>query len=354
MPNETALEIKNISHAFGNILAVKEFNIEIARGEVVCLLGPSGCGKTTALRIVAGLEELQAGQIFLTGKCIAGNGSSVPAEKRGIGLVFQDYALFPHLNVLQNVTFGLERMSGLEKNFRAETVLERVGMKWAIARYPHTLSGGQQQRVALARAIAPEPALILLDEPFSGLDARLRDQVRDESLHILKETGTAALLVTHDAEEAMFMGDQIAVMREGKIVQFDKPDILYTHPTDVFVAEFFGEVNKFYCRALDGIVSTPVGQFSAPGLQNGDEAVVVIRPEAIALNSERSDSHLYGKVLASRMLGRASLIHLSQCDYEHEEFHIHSRVPGRFLPQEGEIVPITLKPDHVFVFNVPS
>ena len=352
MPDGIPLELKNVCHVFGDILAVDDFCIDIKAGEVVCLLGPSGCGKTTALRLAAGLETLQHGQVFTGGDCVAGNGVNVPPEKRGIGLVFQDYALFPHLTVLQNVAFGLGRISASEKYLRAAAVLEKVDMKWAIARYPHTLSGGQQQRVALARAMVPEPPVILFDEPFSGLDARLRDQVRDETLHILKETGTAALLVTHDAEEAMFMADRIAVMRKGKLIQFDNPDVLYTQPIDVFVAEFFGEVNKFYGTTVGGMVITPVGRFAAPTLKDGDEAEVIIRPEAVGISADQSEFGLCGKVLASRMLGRTSLIHLCHCELAKEEFHLHSLVSGRFLPKEDENVSINLDPDRAFVFAV--
>ncbi len=352
IPDRNPLELRNVGHVFGDIVAVDDFCIDIKSGEVVCLLGPSGCGKTTALRVAAGLETLQHGEVFTGGNCVAGNGVNVPPEKRGIGLVFQDYALFPHLTVLENVAFGLGRLSASEKSVRAAAALEKVDMKWATARYPHTLSGGQQQRVALARAMVPEPPVILFDEPFSGLDARLRDQVRDETLHILKETGTAALLVTHDSEEAMFMADRIAVMRKGRIIQFDNPDILYTHPVDVFVAEFFGEVNKFYGIVVDGMVITPVGKFAAPMLEDGDEAEVIIRPEAVGVSVDQSDLGLCGKVLASRMLGRTSLIHLCHCELAKEEFHLHSLMPGRFLPKEDENVFINLDPDRAFVFAV--
>lgn len=350
MPDETALELQNIRHVFGETVAVNDFSIDVRVGEVVCLLGPSGCGKTTALRVAAGLESRQQGDVSVGGRIVAGDNVETPPERRGIGLVFQDYALFPHLTVLQNVEFGLGEMSAGERNIRAVTVLEQVGMKWATGRYPHTLSGGQQQRVALARAMAPQPPVILLDEPFSGLDARLRDQVRDQSLHILKETGTAALLVTHDAEEAMFMADRIGVMRDGRLVQFDKPDALYMRPADAFVAEFFGEVNKIYGKALKGEVNTPLGRFPAPALPDGQMAEILIRPEAISVSAGSSNDELCGKVLASRMLGRTSLIHLCLCEHTKEEFHLHSRVPGRYLPAENETVSIELDTERAFVF----
>tara|TARA_E500000331_G_scaffold126151_1_gene123782 strand:+ start:286 stop:1356 length:1071 start_codon:yes stop_codon:yes gene_type:complete len=350
MQDTIALKLRNIRHVYGDTVAVDDFNIDVHTGEVVCLLGPSGCGKTTALRVAAGLETLKQGEVSVDGAVVADSRRAVPPEQRGVGLVFQDYALFPHLTIIQNVEFGLSNLSVGEKNIRAVTVLEQVGMNWATARYPHTLSGGQQQRVALARAIAPRPPVILLDEPFSGLDARLRDQVRDESLHILKESGTAALLVTHDPEEAMFMADRIGVMRDGRLVQFDKPDELYMRPTDAFVAEFFGEVNKVYGTAANGIVNTPIGDFPAPTFADGQKAEIIIRPEAINVGAERADTALCGKVLASRMLGRTSLIHLCLRKHAKQEFHLHSRIPGRHLPAENETVSIEFDPSRAFVF----
>lgn len=350
MTDAIALELNNISHAFGAMTAVDQFSINVRPGEVVCLLGPSGCGKTTALRVAAGLEQLQNGEILVGGCTVADSTTEVPPEQRGIGLVFQDYALFPHLTVKQNVEFGLPKLSAGESAIRAVTVLDQVGMKWATARYPHTLSGGQQQRVALARALAPQPPVILLDEPFSGLDTRLRDQVRDETLHILKNTGTAALLVTHDAEEAMFMADRIGVMRDGKLVQLGKPEELYLAPVDAFVAEFFGEVNKLSGKVSGGEVGTPIGTFPAPNLEEGSRADVLIRPEAIALSAPVGEPILKGKVLASRMLGRSSLIHLCLCEHAKEELHLHSRIPGRFLPEENEVISIDLDRSQAFVF----
>lgn len=350
MRDSVALELRNVRHAFGETIAVDDFSINVRTGEVVCLLGPSGCGKTTALRVAAGLENLQEGEIFVGGNLVAGPAANVPPERRGIGLVFQDYALFPHLTVIENVEFGLMHLSSGERNIRAVTVLEQVGMKWAVSRYPHTLSGGQQQRVALARAMAPNPPVILLDEPYSGLDARLRDKVRDESLHILKDSGTAALLVTHDAEEAMFMADRIGVMQDGRLVQVGKPEQLYMEPENAFVAEFFGEVNKLTGESKGGIVSTPVGDFAAPSMQDGELVDVLIRPEAIKLESRGECSGLHGRVLAARMLGRSSLVHLCLCEAAGCELHLHSRVPGRYLPVEDEVLSIGLDPSQAFVF----
>lgn len=332
-PNRPVLAYRGVSHAYGDTVAVRDFDLEVGPGEVVCLLGPSGCGKTTALRLAAGLESPRSGEIALNGEVVATRAGAVPPEHRDVGLVFQDYALFPHLSVEQNVAFGLDGMAKPDRLARARECLALVEMAGYGASYPHMLSGGQQQRVALARALAPDPDLILLDEPFSGLDARLRDQVRDKTLHVLKHTGKAALMVTHDAEEAMFLADRIAVMRDGRIVQIGTPEALYCHPADPFVAAFFGEVNQLTGAVRDGMVRTPFGALPCPpGLGEGERADVVIRPEALSLVEAPDDAVGEGvaRVLASRLLGRTTLVHLCTCETLAEEIHLHARVPGRY------------------------
>mgnify|MGYP001809880117 FL=1 len=237
---EEALAFDGVTHRYGASLAVDNLSLTIGAGEIVCLCGPSGCGKSTLLRIAAGLEGLQHGALRLGGRVVAGKGFSEPPERRGVGLVFQDYALFPHLSILDNVCFGLTKLPAAERRRLALAALEQVGMEEHAAKYPHQLSGGQQQRAALARALAPSPAVLLLDEPFSGLDARLREQVRDETLQVLKRNGAATLLVTHDSEEAMFLADRIALMRAGKLAQTGAPLDLYARPTSPYAASFFG------------------------------------------------------------------------------------------------------------------
>jgi iron(III) transport system ATP-binding protein len=229
--------------------------------------------------------------------------------------------------------------------------------------FPHTLSGGQQQRVALARALAPGPRVMLLDEPFSGLDARLRDQVRDETLHVLKSAGTATLMVTHDPEEAMFMADRIAVMREGAIVQEGTPTELYFHPRSSFVAAFFSQVNHIGSRVAGGAADTPFGPVPAPGLAEGSAVEVLIRPEALRLAPAEAglaaappgrgpDGRAIGKEIAARLLGRTSLIHLCAGDFTGGHLHLHARMPGRFLPAEDARVIVTLDQAQAFVFPV--
>jgi iron(III) transport system ATP-binding protein len=349
-----ALEITELSHGFGKVAAVNEFSLSVAVGEVVCLLGPSGCGKTTLLRLVAGLERVQQGRIAIGGTIVAAPDRHLPPEDRAVGLVFQDYALFPHLTVAENVAFGLLGVGEAERKTRIGEILARAGLTELAGRYPHALSGGQQQRVALARALAPKPPLILLDEPFSGLDARLRDQVRDATLHLLKQSGQTTLMVTHDAEEAMFMADRIAVMRAGRNVQTDRPDALYYHPATAFVTEFFSDVNRLKGVVRAGRVQTPFGGLEARGMADGADAQILIRPEALKLSrpdgQPRQDDTAEARVLAARMLGRTSLVHLCTCRQSGEELHLHARVPGRFLPEEETVLCVALDRAQAFVF----
>lgn len=301
----TGLTLDSVSHAYGDRKVVRDVSLRVAAGELLCLLGPSGCGKTTTLRIAAGLETPRAGRVLLDGEVVSGDGVHVPPERRHVGFLFQDYALFPHLSVRANVEFGLDRLPRARRRARALEVLDQVGMADHAESWPHRLSGGQQQRVALARALAPRPRLMLLDEPFSGLDKRLRDQVRDETLSVLKGSGVCALMVTHDPEEAMVMADRIAVMRDGAVVQMGSPAELYDHPAEPFVAAAFGEVNVLSGRASGGRVETVLGAFAAPDLDDGAEAEVLIRPEG--LTPVAGEAAL---VESAHALGRSCLLRL--------------------------------------------
>ncbi|MFI0472276.1 ABC transporter ATP-binding protein [Halomonas sp. HMF6819] len=348
-----ALALQDIEHAFGDHRVVKGVDLVINPGEVMCLLGPSGCGKTTLLRIAAGLEAVQKGRVSLDGEAIAGPDlAHRPPEKRSVGLAFQESALFPHLSVLDNVTFGLKHLPRRERAPRAQSLLEQLGMADHASRYPHMLSGGQQQRVALARALAPRPNLMLLDEPFSSLDARLRDHIRDDTLHVLKHLGTATLLVTHDPEEAMFMADRIALMRDGRIVQTGTPYELYCLPVDPFVVTFFGEVNELEGRVKNGQVETPVGVLKADWLDDDTPVQVMIRPEALRLKplDLPMDEHRHSHVVMAKLLGRASLVHLCAHAQSGAESHLHARVPGVYLPAPGQPVEIDLDHSQVFIF----
>ena len=340
------LFVEGVSHRYGKILVVDQFSLTIGEGEIVCLLGPSGCGKSTLLRLAAGLEPLQHGRVFVGGELVATPKKAVPPEARGVGLVFQDYALFPHLSVLQNVEFGVR---AVDRRGRAEEMLRRVAMAGYGNTYPHELSGGQQQRVALARALAPSPRVNLLDEPFSGLDTRLRHQVRDEILHILKDSGAGTLMVTHDPEEAMFMADRIAVMRAGRLEQVGSPPDLYFSPATAFVAELFGEVNRCEGRVDGGQVATPFGPVPAGEIADGTLVEVLARPEALRQSTEMTTT---ATVKAARLLGRTSLIHLELVNDSGPGLHVHMRVPGCFLPARGITLGLDLDTTQAFVFPI--
>lgn len=260
-------------------LAVEHLTLDVAAGEIVCLLGPSGCGKTTLLRLIAGFETPDAGSVYIAGTEVAGD-HWVPPERRRIGFVFQDYALFPHLSVLHNVAFGLRGMKAPAREQRAAEVLDLVGLTIFASRYPHQLSGGQQQRVALARALAPQPAVILLDEPFSNLDAALRGSTRDEVRAILKRTHTTAILVTHDQEEAMGFADRLAVMRAGRLEQHGPPEAVYAQPHTAFVASFLGRTNLIRGEGLGATVRTAIGDLPLARATRG-QVMVSLRPEAL-------------------------------------------------------------------------
>jgi putative spermidine/putrescine transport system ATP-binding protein len=279
----TSVALQNLNRTFGATRALDGLSIEIAPGELVALLGPSGCGKTTALRILAGFETADTGSVLVDGKDI----SSVPAAKRDMGMVFQSYSLFPNMSALDNVAFGLRmrKIGAGERRKQAGDLLEMVGLAAQARQYPHQLSGGQQQRVALARALAIEPRVLLLDEPLSALDAKVRLQLREQIRTLQQRLGTTTLFVTHDQEEALSMADRVGVMRQGKLEQIAAPDELYTDPATAFVAEFVGVMNRIpgELRA-DGRVAALGSTVPVRGLSPEETAVdVLVRPEGLAM-----------------------------------------------------------------------
>ncbi len=254
---------------------------EFEAGKLTCLLGPSGCGKTSLLRLIAGVSAPSRGRVLIDGLEMAGPARFVQPEHRNVGLVFQDFALFPHMTALENVAYGLYALSKSDAQAAARRGLQRVGLAKFADRYPGSLSGGEQQRVALARAIAPRPQVILLDEPFSGLDHRMRDQVRAETLAIIRETRATAILVTHDPQEAVSEADRIFLMRDGRLVQQGSPREIYERPVDADAALFFGNYNVFPAVVKKGAALTPVGAFAAPGWEDGAAVEVLVKPEAV-------------------------------------------------------------------------
>lgn len=345
------LAVERVSHRFGRRLILDAVSLSVAPGEVVCLLGPSGSGKSTLLRIVAGLERLQEGLVSIGGDPVAGPDGQIPPERRGVGLMFQDFALFPHLNVIQNVGFGLADLSSDERRERSRTALARVAMEGFADAYPHTLSGGEQQRVALARALAPRPRVMLLDEPFSGLDVGTRDRVRQETVKLLRETGTPTLLVTHDPEEAMRTASHIVLMREGRIDQDGSPRDLYHHPRTAFCAKFLGETNSLSGIVRGGVAETPVGPVPANGFGEGIAVEVLVRPENVRLKAAGGPANeaeaAEATVVDLRELGPATLMELG---IQGVERPIFVRVALADPPPVGSRVRIGLDRERVFVF----
>jgi len=351
------LEIRNLRRSFQSRVVVDDVSLQIMPGKVTCLLGPSGCGKSTTLRMIAGVEMQDSGTIHVDGKLICDTIFRVPPERREIGLMFQDFALFPHLSVADNVAYGL-RASRPEKRARVEELLARVDLSRFIDGYPHQLSGGEQQRVALARALAPRPRIMLMDEPFSGLDNRLRDGIRDETLGILKEEDTAVLLVTHEPDEAMRMADEIALMRDGKIVQQGAPYNVYTRPMDRAAVSFFSDANVLRAQVSGALAHTAFGRFFAPGVPDGTDVDIVFRPQHVRIDFDRAGkgplptaadgTPARATVMRARFMGNESLIEFRM---DHDQSVLKATVPNVFMPQPGMVMWLTIRRDKCFVFG---
>jgi iron(III) transport system ATP-binding protein len=293
---------QNLEKSFGDFTAVSDVSFSVAQGEILALVGPSGCGKTTTLRLIAGFEEPDAGRIRIGEQLAADGRSLIPPERRRVGMVFQDYAIFPHLSVADNVAFGLDGRAKTQQT-RVEEMLTFVGLAGLGERMPHALSGGQQQRVALARALAPEPVVLLMDEPFSNLDAALRASVRAEVRQLLSAGGVTAIFVTHDQEEALFMGDQVAVMADGRLLQIGPPEAIFHRPQTRFVAEFMGQTDFVPAEAAaDGVLS-PLGKLSqAHDLPPGTPLQIAVRPDDVTLAPDEEGN---GRILERQFIGIA-------------------------------------------------
>ena len=351
------LEIRNLRRSFDGRAVVDDVSLKIMPGQVTCLLGPSGCGKSTTLRMIAGVEMQDSGTIHVDGELICDTIFRIPPERREIGLMFQDFALFPHLSVADNVGYGL-RGSKASKRARVEELLQRVDLLRFIDGYPHQLSGGEQQRVALARALAPKPRIMLMDEPFSGLDNRLRDGIRDETLNILKEEDTAVLLVTHEPDEAMRMADEIALMRDGQIVQQGAPYNVYTRPIDRAAVSFFSDANVVRADVSGALAHTAFGRFLAPGIPVGTAVDIVFRPQHVRIDFDRAGkgplptaadgTPARAVVERARFMGNESLIEFRM---DHDDSMLKATVPNVFMPTAGTVMWLTIRRDKCFVFR---
>jgi len=352
------LEAEGLTRRFGGRAVVDGVTLALVPGQVTCLLGPSGCGKSTTLRILAGVERQDQGRVIVEGRVVSDAGLHLPPEERSIGLMFQDFALFPHLTVAGNVAFGLTGPREARRA-RAAELLERVSLAGFGPKYPHELSGGEQQRVALVRALAPRPQILLMDEPFSGLDERLRDGIRDATLDILKEEGTSVLLVTHEPGEAMRMADEILLMRAGRIVQRGAPYNIYNRPADARAAAFFSDVNVIRGRVSGALTETPFGRFLAPGVADGAEVEIIIRPQHLRIDFDRGGRGpnptaeegvpARGVVERARFIGKESLVEF------HMDFDgsvLKATVPAVFLPKPGTAMWLMIRRDRCFVFPV--
>jgi iron(III) transport system ATP-binding protein len=335
-----SLEARNVSRSFGSLKAVDGVSLALQSGQVFALLGASGSGKSTLLRILAGLEGLDAGEVWASGSRVASTKSASPPETRGVGMVFQDFALFPHLTALKNVMFGLSHLSKDQRTVVAMEWLNRVGLQNRSDYYPHQLSGGEQQRVALARALAPSPTALLMDEPFSGLDPHLRADLQRTMLATLRAAGVPALIVSHDTEEALAMADQVAIMDHGRIIQAGTPGDVYNAPVSLIAARALGAIWTFEGIGNNGAIPTPFGTFATP-LEG--KIVMGVRPDATTIEP-RTD----GNFTVSDVRGVGKFLSVTA---ECADCVVIGRIEARLAPNLGETVHVTVSASDVFMFG---
>ena len=345
----TVLELRKVTCAYQvGRPAIADMSLTAQEGDIVCLLGPSGCGKTTTLRAIAGFEPVVSGEILLQGRLVSAPHVAIPTEERRVGMVFQEYALFPHLRVADNVAFGLRHLTAEERAAQVETMLAMVGLTGMERRYPHQLSGGQQQRVALARALAPKPVVLLLDEPFSNLDPDMTGKMREDLLQLLRQTRTTAVLVTHDHEEAFAMADQIAVLNNGRLEQLDTPEAIYHMPASPFVADFVGQADFIPGKVEDDKVITELGDFPNERLfPTGTSVVVMIRPDDVHITPSDDAK---ARILSRQFRGSENLYTIAL-----PSGHlVHSTESSTYVYPTGTAVELQIIATHTVLFAAPT
>ncbi len=344
----SVLELREVSCAYEPTRpAVEHITFTVHQGEILCLLGPSGCGKTTVLRAIAGFERVTAGSIVLSGQLVSSPDVMVPTEERQIGMVFQEYALFPHLRVEKNIAFGLSHLSRTQQRAIVDDLLTLTGLRGLEQRYPHELSGGQQQRVALARALALRPVLLLLDEPFSNLDPDMASRMRQDLHALLRQTKTTAILVTHDHDEAFSMADRVAVLNRGRLEQFDTPEAIYHVPTTPFVADFVGQADFISGVVANDVVTTEIGDFpNTRHLATGTNVVVMIRPDDIHIvPTKGANAH----ILARQFKGSENVYTIQLPSGQ----VVHSSESSLSIYQTGTAIALRVVATHTVLFPQP-
>ncbi len=344
------LTLENVQHFYGARQILHDISFTLKAGEVVCLLGPSGCGKSTLLRLIAGLECTDGGSVRINGKVMCDANTCVPTQKRNIGMVFQDYALFPHFTVLQNVAYGLRSVLGnVEAENEAMRALERVGLAHAAQKSPIQLSGGERQRVALARSVVTRPSILLMDEPFSGLDGRLKEAIRRETLQVLREANVTTLIVTHDPEEAMRIADRLILMDEGRIVAHGQAETLYRAPPNVFTASFLSETVVQNVTVAHGQISTMFGVFMVDGCDDGTKLSMAVHPHDVQLSAAQRIGCQHGKI--------------NQCSFAGDHYHYDIRLAasddmlmceGRTREAIGQVVWLYCNAENVMLFDATT
>ncbi len=353
MNKRNNIEIQNLHQKKDNKLILNNINLKIPSNSVVCIVGPSGCGKTSLLRAISGLDTITSGKILFNEKLLSDEQYLVPTEKRNFGLVFQEANLFPHLNVFKNVSYGSKKKKYKDIQIETFDILKKIGLPHYSNTLPNQLSAGQKQLISIARSLITKPKLLMMDEPFANLDQRLKNKIRDITLHLLQKTKTTALIITHDPEDALFMGDYIAVMNNGKILQFDTPEKIYNKPNSAFVTKFFSETISLSNKSINGKVDTIFGPLKISKKFNKKDIEIIFRSEAFNIsknNKLKKKKKIRCKIIAIKYIADHSYIHLDIINPKFNK-HIHIKILGKFFPPKNKICYINIHKNNYFVFG---